>query len=147
LLGLGFLGGLLVLLLGLGSLGNDLGLAIYCLVAGPLMLVAVVLGLRIKVRCDKHGMRVRTLRKVFIPVSEIDHLTVIPVSNALGLPNAQLAVVRADGTMVKLEATQVVRMSEAAVAARLHALTEQLTSVLGLPSADHQIHDDHYRPA
>jgi hypothetical protein len=140
---MGFLGGLLILLVGLASLGNDLGLAIYGLAAGPLVVVSTVLGLRISVRFDEKGVRVRAPRKVFIPVSEIDHVTVVPGPGRLGLSGGMLAVVRSNGTMVKLEATGAVRMSEAAAAARLHTLTEQLTSVLGLCSADQQVHVDH----
>jgi hypothetical protein len=142
---MGFLGGLLILLVGLASMGNDLGLAIYGLAAGPLLVGVTVLALRISVRCDEKGVRVRAPRKVFIPVSEIDHLTVIPVPGTLGLSRGMLAVVRSDGTMVKLEATFVARMSQAAAAARLHTLTEQLTSVLGLGS-DHQAHVGHDIP-
>jgi hypothetical protein len=142
-MGLGFFGGVLILLVGLGSLGNDdLGLAIYGLAAGPLVLVMTVLGLRISVRCDEKGVRVRTLRSVFIPVSEIDHLSVIPASNQLSMPCGKVAVVRTNGTMVKLEATYVVRMSEAAATARLHTLTEQLTAVLGLPPQHDQAQID-----
>jgi hypothetical protein len=143
LLGMGFLGGLLILLVGLASLGNDLGLAIYGIAAGPLLVLSTVLGLRISVRVDEKGVRVRAPRTVFIPVSEIDHLTVVPRQGGLGLSGGMLAVVRSNGTMVKLEATGAVRMSQAAAAARLHALTEQLTSVLGLRSADQRAHVDH----
>ncbi len=133
---MGFLGGLLIVLVGLASLGNGLGLAIYCLAAGPLVMVSAVLGLRISVRFDQKGVRVRALRKVFIPVSEIDHVTVVPVPGSLGLSRGMLAVVRSNGTMVKLEATAAVRVSQAATAARLQTLTEQMTSVLSLRSAD-----------
>jgi hypothetical protein len=142
---MGLLGGLLILLVGLASLGNDLGLAIYGLAAGPLVVVLMLLSLRVSVRCDEKVVRVRALRKVFVPVGEIDHLTVVPGPQRPGLSGGMLAVVRSNGTMVKLEATGAVRMSQDAAVDRLHTLTEQLTSVLGLRSADHQAHVDHDR--
>ena len=99
----------LCLLAGLASvLSGQWGLVVL-LVVGLLPTPVGWLGARTRVRCDRRGINYRSFRSTFVPLADIDHLEVAPVDGAGPVSRAQVAVVRRDGSTVRLDPTEVVR--------------------------------------
>jgi hypothetical protein len=122
----------LVGLAGLMAPGRGKGLAVAFVLVGLVMVIGTGFGLRIDVRCDRDGIRLRRFRTTFVPVGEIDSLRPVPVDGSPGLARGMIAVIRRDGSEVRLDSTLAVRTSQASVDTRLQALAARMTATLGL---------------
>ena len=124
--------GALVGLAGLVAPGLGKGLAVVFLLPGLVMAIVTGFGVRMGVRCNRNGIRLRRFRTTFVPVGEIGSVRPVPVVGSPGLARGMIAVIRRDGSEVRLDPTLAVRMSQASVDARLQALAARMTAVLGL---------------
>jgi hypothetical protein len=129
--------GAVTALLGLAALGTPgpgQGDGFFLIPVGVIMAILGWLGGRVRMRCDRDGVRLRMIRTTFVPAREVGSVRVRPVSGSPGLARAMIAVNRRDGSELRLEPTLTVRMSQASVDARLQMLTARITAVLGLES-------------
>jgi hypothetical protein len=103
------------------------------LIVGVFILPLGRIGLRNRVECDRNGVLFRAVRSQFVPVSDIAALAVRPVLGLGPDRRALIAVVRTDGSEVRLDPTLVVRSRPDNVA--LLAQIATMEHALGLAKA------------
>jgi hypothetical protein len=105
------------------------------LVLGPLGVLigaAACVGCRMRVMCDHDGVHLRAFRAIFIPASEVKALVVRPVPGSRGLARAMVAVIRWDGSEVRLDPTAATYVSPERLDARMRTLIQAMYEALGL---------------
>jgi hypothetical protein len=132
-LGAGLAAGLLLLALSVaGPPGLDTGGHIVLGLAGLLMVSLGAFGLRIRVRVDRRGVHLYSLRTITVPTSDIASLVIRPVPGGYGLNRGAVAVVRRDGSELRLDPTLAVRPSAGPMEAALRARIGAMYQVLGV---------------